>query len=343
MKGARGIALALLALALLWFLVTVFGSGEQEVAPARTFTSSEQCRECHPTEFAEWEESSHSVSWTNPRVRLLSNDFTNQDCIDCHAPRPVFETGIGQRVLMRMERRPEGVDCITCHQLPAKPDGTDGGMAGTTTSTTAACRPVARLELSRPDFCAGCHNQHKTVDQWRESEWAHEGADCLTCHMPVREGDTTRARSHRFPGGDDLAMLQSAVELRGARSGDGWTIEIENVGAGHAFPTDERSRTSDVFWRPLPAEGGEAGRWRHLHRIRDPYRDEVDIVSTLLHAGETRTLTLDASVAPEATGAVEVVLFYMRSPYFSDIDSADPLLPDPEEEATEVHRIELVP
>ena len=327
MSAARAILGILVSGAGLWFLVSVFHE-EADVAPAQAFASSQECQACHAEAYAEWEGSSHAISWTDPAVRFLSNDFANQDCIDCHAPRPVFVTGMGERVLPRTTRRHEGVDCIACHELPG------GGVAGTRTDPRAACRPEERLDLRRPVFCAGCHNQHRTIDQWTASQWPARKKDCLACHMPFRNGDPTQGRDHRFLGGNSLALLQEAVALTGGRDDDGWFVELENVGAGHAYPTDERSRASDVFWRPLPADGA-AGPWRHLHRIRAPYRTEVDVESTLLEAHERRRLPLPAEAAGEA---VEVALFYKRSPYWRD-----PEHPDPDDEATLVHRLELSP
>lgn len=312
-----------------WFLVSVFRPEAAEAGPARTFTSSRQCQECHPEPYAEWESSQHAMAWINPEVRRTSNDFAVKDCIACHAPRPVFVIGVGERVLPREDRRREGVDCITCHQLP------DGSMAGTMSDPRAACRPTERIELTRPEYCAGCHNQHKTVDQWRESEWPDRGEDCLSCHMPYRNDDPNAGRDHRYLAGHHLPTLKSAVELRGRREGDGWIVEIENVGAGHAFPTDQRSRASDIFWRPVPADGAEAGAWRHIHRIRDPYRTDIDIPSTLLHAHETRSFTIDD---PEAKGSIEAAVYYMRQPVWENPDA-----PDPDREAILLHRILLEP
>jgi len=312
-----------------YFLWQVFASEEEPVAHAMSFVSSAQCKECHAQAFAEWEGSQHSISWINPRVKALSNDFANQDCIACHAPRPVFETGVGERVLPRSTRRVEGVDCLSCHQLPS------GGMAGTISDPRAACRPVANMQtmdLARPNFCAACHNQHKTVDQWRESEWPDRDQDCMSCHMPYRNGDPNQGRDHTFLGGNDQAMLERAVELRGAFGEDGWVVEIENVGAGHAFPTDERSRRADVFWRPYTA-GKTAGSWNHLWRIRDPYRTETDIPSTLLHAQETKRLPIAEA---QAEDSIEVALFYRREPYWPN-----PEQPNPDQEATLVHRLVL--
>jgi hypothetical protein len=326
----RGIAgLCLLALAG-WALLAVFSPPAEE-APPQSFTSSWQCRECHPAAFAEWEGSQHALSWTNPAVRALSNDFANTNCIDCHAPRPIFETGLAMRVLPRSSRRQEGVDCISCHLLP------DGRVAGTIDRPSAPCRPVLRVELQRPEYCGVCHDQHGTVQQWKASRWPEAGLGCIDCHMPRREGDPAGGRDHRCLGGNDLGLLRAAVDLRGRREAGRWVIEIENVGAGHAFPTDERSRAADLFWRPLPSPGAEPGPWRHFHRIRDPYRQEVDLVSNLLQAHELRRLPLEEE---EARGAIEVALFYLRSPYYDDMEAPDPLT---KADAVLVHRVELRP
>ncbi|MEM7306997.1 MAG: multiheme c-type cytochrome [Planctomycetota bacterium] len=301
-----------------------------EPAPPRSFTSSRQCRACHEEVYAEWEASQHAAAWTNPEVRFLSNDFANQDCVDCHAPRPVFTTGVGRRVLPREARRVEGVDCIACHQLPASEGG---GMAATADAPSAPCRPTATPDLTRAEHCGGCHNQHKTVDQWRGSAWPERGEDCLSCHMPFRDGDPSKGRDHRFLGSHHQATLNAAVELRGRFEGGRYHVELENVGAGHAFPTDERSRAADLFWRLSGSTGRES--WRHLYRIRDPYRHETHLPSTLLHADAT--LTLEVESVPEGA-SIEVVLFYKRSPYWED-----PALPDPEREAIRMHAVTISP
>ena len=270
-------------------------------------------------------------------------NFANKDCIDCHAPRPVFETGIGQRVLPRTSRRSEGVDCIACHALP---EAEGGGMAGTMEDPRAACRPVVRRELASETFCAGCHDQHQTVQQWKETPYAQQGISCVDCHMPYRAGDPKAGRDHSSLAAHDPEMVRSAVELSGNRSGEGWEVAVENVAAGHHFPTDERSRAADVFWRPLEEGASEGdGPWRHLYRFRSPYRHEVDLPETLLPHGERRVFPLQH---PEARGAVEVALFYKLSPYYSGrgerrADAHRSRCDDPEAQALLVHRLQLEP
>ena len=324
----RNIVGGLLLVGGAWFLVAVFRP-EPPPAPAKYWTSSQQCQECHAQVYDEWSGSQHAMSWINPEVRAQSKDFANTDCIDCHAPQPVFEVGVGERILPRASRRVEGVDCIACHQVPAE-DGTVH-MAGTMERESAACRPIEKRELTRPEFCAGCHDQHETVRQWRASEWPERGFDCLSCHMPERPDGS--GRFHMMHGGKSHEMLRSAVELRGAREDGVWVVEVENTGTGHSFPTDERSRAADVFWRPLGET--EASAWRHAYRFRSPYRWETDIPDTLLLAHATQRIPLEG---PGSDGPVEVALFYKRSPYYENPD-----VPDPENEAVLVHRLELTP
>lgn len=308
------IALALLTLVLTgWFLTALFAAPEATVAASgdgpTEWISSSQCKECHPVVYEEWASSPHANSWNNEDVRVQSEDFANKNCIDCHAPRPIFETGLGERVLPRAARRSEGVDCLTCHLTR------DGKMAATITNPRAACKPTTRRELQRVTMCSGCHDQHKTVQQWKATAFADHRESCKDCHMPYRDGTPEGGRVHTMPGGHYIEMVRAAVQLDVERRDDGVAVVTLTNTSGHAYPTDERSRASDVWWRPLDGAGEPAGRWRHLHRIRDPYRHESDLVSTLLHHGEIRVLEVDD---PAADGAIEVALAYKRTPYYRD-------------------------
>lgn len=324
-----------------WFLSELFGTPET-TASAQTPTewiSSAQCAECHQQIYDEWSNSPHANSWNNEDVRAQSDDFSNKVCIDCHAPQPVFESGLGKRVKPRSARRAEGVDCLTCHLLP------DGGMAATITNLQAACRPTTRRELQRVSLCAGCHNQHKTVEQWKLTPHAEHREGCMECHMPYRDGTPEGGRVHTMGGGHYIEIVRAAVELTGARDETGTaSVTLKNT-SGHAYPTDERSRASDVWWRTKPADSGEgAGVWTHLHRIRDPYRHEKDISSTLLHWGETRTLPIEEAGASER---IEVALVYKRTPYYRDPETGLAMhleeVEDPFQDAELVHTIVIEP
>ncbi|MFM1873321.1 MAG: hypothetical protein RL398_2743, partial [Planctomycetota bacterium] len=151
-------------------------AGSQE-APRR-FESSAECRECHQDVWDEWHGSHHQIAYLNPEVRALSDDFRNKECQACHLPRPISETGYGQRVLPRQTHPEEGVSCLTCHQ------GVDGSILGRNDRPSAPCKPKASPEAISVEACASCHNQHQTTDQWRASHYAQQGTTCNDCHMP---------------------------------------------------------------------------------------------------------------------------------------------------------------
>lgn len=316
-------------LAALGLLVLVLLLRPARSEPATSWISSRQCLECHPGVAAEWRESHHAFAYENPEVRQLSNDFRNEECLACHAPRPVLGFAPGERVLERASDRALGVDCLACHALP------DAGVAtgNPQPDASAPCRPRYEPRMRDVSHCASCHNQHGTVDQWRAAPEEFEGRKlkgdgCLHCHMPdaVRP-DGAAGRDHRFRASHDLAQLQAAARIEGGWSAEGPWVSVTNFGAAHNFPTDERSRAADVQVRWRGAEG-EPGPWQHVHRFRDPYRDEVDLTNTQLPAGQTWRRTLAA--APGAR-AGEARLLYRTNPFQAD------------DEAREIGRVSLQP
>lgn len=291
---------------------------------ARGPMTSQDCASCHPAVFAEWESSHHAFAFNNPEVRKLSNDFRNEECLACHAPRPVLEFDPGERVLARSADRGQGVDCLSCHQGPS------GGMATSTRSpsSSAPCQPYHETRMTSVQHCASCHNQHKTVDQWHDAPPALKGDNCLHCHMPetFRQGGR-RGKHHGFPAAHNRDALLQAVRVAGGiEDGQAW-FSVENYGAAHNFPTDERSRAADVQVR-WQGDDGQWGAWQHVHRFRDPYRDEVDLVNTQLPSGETWRTDLPRP-SPVAIG--EARLLYRTNPYL------------PDDESEELGRVELRP
>lgn len=341
MISPRAFAGGVVALLGAGLLAVLFSPTDRAEATPTQFSSSRQCAECHSDIFAEWEQSQHFDSWTGEAVRALTNEFSNQDCIDCHAPQSVYVTGLGNRVLPRTLNRVDGVDCMSCHLM------NDGRMAGTTTNESVACRPVADRGLGSVEHCTGCHNQHGTVDQWRASEYPDRGIGCVDCHMPHIDDDPSKRRTHFMHGGTSLENLQRAVTLEVIEEDGAWVAYVENVYAGHTFPTDERSRAADVFYRELGDDGEASGPWHHVHRFRMPYRHEADLETTLLEAHERRRIPIldgplpfigsgDQPEGEAVDGAIEVALFYMRKPYFASLEE-----PDPSADATLVHSVKV--
>ena len=238
--------------------------GAAGAAAARTapFQTAAECRSCHEEVWAEWTESYHGKAWTDPMVQALSQGFRMPECIDCHAPLPIHITGVDQRVAPRKHSRSDGVDCISCHLMQ---DGVSvAAVRDVDTSAVAgACRPQRVPAMADSTACAGCHNQHETVDELLAS-----GSDktCADCHMePVeraaKAGAETngaaqrKGRGHRFPGSHDQAMHKRAAKLEVTVEDGQIVARVSNVGGGHKIPTDARHRSYNLWVSVTDARG----------------------------------------------------------------------------------------
>ena len=332
MKLSTRIGLVLVVLATFVGILTFLSSGANTPAQSNTgrrWESSAQCKSCHEDVYAEWLGSHHQIAFTNPEVKALSDDFRKEECMDCHLPRPLAVTGFGKRTLPRRTHFDEGVSCISCHL------GADGGILGRNDRPEVPCRPKRSEEFLSVDACASCHNQHGTTDQWRASHFAAQGTDCSSCHMPEvqrhRADQSARlGRGHVFPGAHDKAMLQKAGSFTVARDGNEVVLSLQNVGAGHNFPTEERHRAVDLMYR-FVGKDGPAATWTLAHRARQPYRDESEPVgpgaasgeNTQLPAGQTKAVRIPI---PPGTVAVEARLWYRLTPFCGDDSPQSTLL-----------------
>jgi hypothetical protein len=291
--------------------------------------SSAQCKTCHEALYDEWNGSHHQIAFTNPEVRQLSDDFRKEECMDCHLPRPLAVTGFGKRTLPRRTHFDEGVSCITCHLGP------DGGILGRNDRPEVPCKPKASTQFLAVDACASCHNQHGTSDQFRASHFAQQGNDCSTCHMPQverfrKDGSKRMGRKHAWAGCHDVDTLKSASRFTAVKDGDSLVLTLENVGAGHNFPTEERHRAVDLMYR-FVTNDGPAATWTLAHRARQPYRDEAEPVGPGAASGENTQLPAGASKTvripiPEGAIAVETRMWYRLTPFCDDQSPLSTLL-----------------
>ncbi len=335
--SARAVT-GLLLLAVVAAAVVLLGRGGRDGAtrgaPAGTLPilalgGPSTCLPCHAQVVDEWRASMHAVAFTDPQVRApdQSDNFSKQECLPCHAPASIFVAGIEResRVLARVERRADGVDCLSCHELP-------DGVAASRPGLSGACRPIHRAELSSELSCQACHNQHQTHDEWRASPAAAAGQDCLSCHMPdvARTGDEAGAprtgSSHRFLGGRDREYALSGLTLAAREGGRELVATLHNDFAGHNLPTDSRNRALDLVVTIFDARGAAvekpAGEVREPGcgtgtarlRFRNPYRAS-GLPSTQLPAGQGAELRVP--LPPGATRAT-VELFYKLEPWIED-------------------------
>ena len=339
---------AVVLLAVLATLLFVIGRDADAPAPLVTGTvdataafvpgGPATCLPCHEQVVAEWRDSMHAAAFTDPQVRApdQADDFRKTECLPCHAPRPLFEHGIepGARVLARVERRADGVDCLACHGLPG------GGVAAVRAGLDGPCRPSLAEALGTHLACAACHDQHDTHKEWLASPAAAAGRDCADCHMPrvnrggAEAGAPRAGRSHRFPGGRDVdfaaAGFREETHLQpNADAPEQLVVTLVNEFAGHNLPTDSRNRALDLVvtlldarGRPLPPPPGETREaWERdgtaRMRFRNPYRSS-GAPSTQLPAGESAVLTVDI---PPAAVRAQVDVLYKLQPFLRDEDS----------------------
>ena len=277
---------------------------------ARTFTKSEECAECHSAIYAEWKESWHGQAYTDQDVLDLSQNFQDEQCISCHAPVPVFQVGVGERVFERREHREDGVDCISCHLMP---DGRVAGVRG----VDAPCRPVKDERLQGAQFCAGCHNQHWTVDEFMASRWS-DTHTCNDCHMPrqdrpVADGSPVReaVATHRFEGGHYPWMLKKAATVKTEVKDGRLVVRVTNSGTGHKMPSDARHRSFNLLVTVRDEAGNLLTEQQEIAEYRLYYRDQ-HIESTQIEPFETKVAEY---VLPEGRkGVATVELVYCLKP-----------------------------
>jgi hypothetical protein len=317
----RGI-LALVLLSVLAVVGIQIATADAQQENSIRWQSSQQCKSCHQDVWNEWHGSHHQIAYVNPVVRQLSEDFRNKECQACHLPRPISVTGYGQRTLPRITLPDEGVSCLTCHL------GKDGQILGRNDVPTAGCKPIKSKDLISVQLCASCHNQHWTTDQWQASQYPAQGKDCNHCHMPEVErqlanGQKKKGFNHTYPGCHDKAMLQKAGKFDVEVEGGELVMSLENVGAGHNFPTEERHRAVDIVYRfHLEGEGGNQTKWTRAWRFRMPYRDEPG-EDTQLPAHQKKTVRVKV---PENATKATVRLWYRLTPFCGDEDPESTLL-----------------
>jgi hypothetical protein len=296
---------------------TLFPRGDRPVRVGRTppgvgGDTVEACARCHAEIASEWRASQHSTSWTDDVFQAAYGIEPMQFCRNCHAPR----TRVG-RVPDHLAQA-EGVSCAVCHVR----DGHVLGPGRARAPTPGAHASLALVRMRASAFCEGCHQfnfpgdsgpagevyatdepMQDTHAEWAMSSHAAQGTHCQDCHMPwVSTPDGRRHRSHRFPGGSDRALLESAVRVEcDARVEASATVARVRVlpgNIGHSFPTGDLFRRAELkVW----VDGDEAHA-QTLGLARE-FRPELE------HDPHGRPLfvrrqSLDTRVPPPGTGTI---------------------------------------
>ncbi len=281
---------------------------------------SEFCAKCHPAIYAEHEQSTHGRAFSDAEVRLATGRFAHNDCIICHTPRPIFETGIGQNPRRRHYGLEDGNSCMTCHW---QPDYDYGRFTG-----GAECTEAFHPEVGTVEACASCHRNHGTPYQWERSPAGKDsGRVCMDCHMakverPIAVGGPVRkVRQHIFPGSRSEEQVRRAYRYTAEIDGNEAVVTVSNKGTGHNFPTELKQRSVESLVIVRDADGAEVARSRMV--FRDPYKRPYGLtlpVNTQIPGGESRSHRVPIGVAD---GTVETKLFfklyYPIDDYHSDL------------------------
>lgn len=301
-------------------------------APA--FRTAAECGRCHTEIYAEWKASYHGRAMVDPLFLELSAEVNKEECIRCHAPVNLRDSGF-ETPIARSELREDAISCLSCHQSGRHVAGPHGGLQG-------ACRPIqdpAQSDVVK--MCFVCHNQHDTGNEWLRGPYAKEGGqreeqDCLDCHMPeverplVVNGPVRKGRRHTWFGGHSMAQLEKAAKLDVVvepleNGGHRFKVLVTNVGAGHAIPTDARHRSFDTYILLRdekgvliidPTNASQQSR-AHLAKFRKFYRGsgKKDTQIGPLETASTKGEGLGYVDVPEArAGTGEAWLVYRLTP-----------------------------
>lgn len=265
------------------------------------------CAACHPEATAEHRMNTHGRAFTDPEVRLATAQFSIPGCIDCHTPRPIFETGIGMNPIKRNHHLEEGNDCLSCH---AKAGYDFSAFRG-----GDECRAAFDDRVGTVEACASCHRNHGTPYQWENAEFGKKAGNvCIDCHMPevvrpVAVGLPPRTtRRHTFFGGRSSSQLEMAHDYSVELDGNEVVVHVKNAGAGHNFPTELKQRSVESLVVVRDAAGREVARSRQVYR--DPYKRPYGLtlpVNTQIPSGASREHRVPL---PVAAGTVETTLYY---------------------------------
>lgn len=322
--------------------------GDTGTAPARAlpakegiFDSPENCKACHEEIYREWAESYHGRAWVDPLFKQLSDDYRDESCYSCHAPRPIHETGL-QTAEDRGTRRETGVDCLSCHQRgnhAVGPIRDPQGYPGVDPDCGPAYDPdhaSGGAQAATVRFCGVCHAPHGTDKEFLGSKYAREGMTCLSCHMEevyrpiVTGGKPRKSRRHDFPGAHSEEMLRTAMTVSAEFERDRGVLRVRaiNQGAGHRVPTDARHRAIhlrvaffDAYGAPVPFRSpldGKRGRELTVDLIRLFYRHEQKEPTQIEPAGtigknnwrETRVPVPDGALGGKAVVKLYYLLVY---------------------------------
>lgn len=189
--------------------------------------ASEDCRECHPAQFGQWDGSIHSRAHKDSLylafaklARKEGGEPMYRFCSGCHAPAAVASGEIpGGAGREETHHTDDGVSCVVCHSITGMGTVHAGGGAngsivlgdGATMhgpiadpSKTPAHSSKHSPLHTKAELCSNCHTLthpvngtiiENTFEEWRKSPYAEAGIQCQDCHMRTVEQAAETART----------------------------------------------------------------------------------------------------------------------------------------------------
>ena len=284
------------------------GPPPPDLLPPLTDPTPTRCATCHPAQHATWTQSRHAAA-AGPgllaQYHHATPTFTHR-CNACHAPLAAQQTD--------PDHHAQGITCAACHLRAHQKHGPPAPTSIRISAPALAARPDPRF--TRSDFCLPCHNLPLTaaiagrplLDTWREwatSPYLPAGIQCQHCHQP--DGD------HSTPGAHDPAMARRAIRLDFTLTHTPnpltqtptltATATLQNIGAGHHFPTTATPRAI-LRIRQLTPQGPiphTTQAWAIGRTLRHDGRTWTELADTRIPAGSTLTRRYHHPRAPDAT------------------------------------------
>lgn len=216
--------------------------------------SSESCRTCHKEIHQEWFASAHAAAWSNKLFQFWYRKTGRpRECVTCHAPKPIFETGLQNHPMGREQYRNEGVNCQSCHAQGNRVLG-PFGLCVTHLSYKS-------LAFKRDEICLPCHAakcmrytyylsaQSRQTCSYRQSARS-KSRSCQDCHMKAKHGKLAQTEigkapsrprhSHEMNVTRRPSELKKAVEVAAEAHDDQIIVSFVNATSGHFLPGGEQ-------------------------------------------------------------------------------------------------------
>lgn len=284
-----------------------------DISAAVNWDDNKSCQECHPEIYKEWETTRHAKGWTSKQFTVQSKKRTKKECLSCHAPKPIFETGIGKETVVRDQDRESGVNCLTCHRKGKNAVGPHQDAKG-------ECNPTFTTKFKDNSTCSMCHLN--SSEEWTQSSFSKVGtkgyATCAKCHMkPVKRpaakgGKVREVYRHITYGGHNLKSIQESVRNLTLKAENGKAlITLTNNLTGHNLPTGTVGRQLLI----MTAIKNDDGKTKAMHREVYEKGDNKGKKDTSIPVDKKIELSYDI---PLDEGEVVVQVLYKMSPNVKD-------------------------